>query len=118
MDKTSQKVIKDPRMVEQGKKLYEMLMKRIKEAILEDNQLPTPSTSSPTCDPTPSTSSPTCDATPSHAIRSNTYVYGVGLLAVLVNGVCVFVACNTPESKNKKQANKKKYQPPKQRHML
>ena len=105
-------------MVEQGKKSYEMRMKRLKEEILEDNQLPTPSSSSPTCDPTPSTSSPTCDATPSYAIRSNTYVYGVGMLAVLVNGVCVFFAYNTPESKNKKQANEKKYQPPKQSHIL
>ena len=104
-------------------------MKRLKEEILEDNQLPTPSTSSPTCgptpstssptcDPTPSTTSPTCDATPSYAITSNTYVYGVGMLAVLVNGVCVFFACNTPESKNEKQANEKKYQPPKQSHIL
>ena len=51
MDKTSDQVTKDPRSVEQGKKSYESLMERLKENIQEDNQLPTPSTSSSTCDP-------------------------------------------------------------------
>ena len=66
-------------------------MKRLKEKILEDNKLPTPS---PTDRSTPSTSSSTGDPTPSspfHTTRSNdTYVYGVGILAVLVIRVCVF----------------------------
>ena len=40
---------------------------------------------------TPSTSSFAGDPTPSHASRSNdTYVYGVGILAVLAIGVCVY----------------------------
>ena len=51
MDKTSKKVTKDPRRLEQGKKSYETSMKRLKEKILEDNQPPTSSTSAPTCDP-------------------------------------------------------------------
>ena len=53
-------------------------------------------------------------------VQSNgAYVYGVGILAVLVIGVCVFFAYNISNSKNKKQANEKKQdQPPKQRHML
>ena len=69
-------------------------MKMLKEKMLEDNQLPTPSTSSSTCDPTPSTSS--------HTTRSNdAYVYGLGRLAVLAIGVCVFFAYNT-FPKNKK----------------
>ena len=126
MDKTSKKVTKDPRRVEQGKKSYETRMKRLKEKILENNQPPTSSTSSPTCDPTPFTSSSTCDAKPStssHPTRSNdTYVYSVGILAVLTIGVCVFFAY----PKNEKQANdhpaaqhkQKKDQPPKRRHML
>ena len=59
---------------------------------------------------------------PSHTTRSNdTYVYGVGILAVFVIGVCVFFAYNTPQAKNKNQANDcptaqhehKKDQPPK-----
>ena len=105
-------------------------MKRLKEKILEDNQMPKSSTSSSMGDPTPSTSSSTGDptpSTPSHTTRSNdTYVYGVGILAVFVIGVCVFFAYNTPLAKNKNQANDcptaqhehKKDQPPKRRHML
>ena len=69
-------------------------MKRLKEKILEDNQMTTSSTSSSTSDLTPSTSSSTGDptpSTPSHTTRSNdTYVYGVGILAVLAISVCVF----------------------------
>ena len=93
MEKASQKVTKDPRRVEQGKKSYETRMKRLKEKILEDNQLLTSSTSSSTCDltpskcdPTSSTSSSICDPTPStssHTTRSNdTYVYGVVYLSL------------------------------------
>ena len=102
-------------------------MKRLKKEILEDNQMPTPSTSSSTSDPTRSTSSSTRDltpSTPSNTTRSNdTYVYGVGMLAVLAIGVCVFFAY---QAKNKKQASdhpaaqheKKHDQPPKRRPML
>ena len=52
---------------------------------------------------------------------NNTYVYGVGMLALLAIGVCVFVAYNTFP---KKQANSRstdqheQKQPPKRRHML
>ena len=53
MDKTSQKVTKDPKRQERSKKSHETFMKRLKEKILEDNQVPTPSTSSSTSDPTP-----------------------------------------------------------------
>ena len=97
-------------------------MKRLKKEILEDNQMPTPSTSSSTSDPTRSTSSSTRDltpSTPSNTTRSNdTYVYGVGMLAVLVIGVCGFFAYNTSQAENKKQVNKKQDQPPKRRHIL
>ena len=81
-------------------------MKMLKEKTLEDNQMTTPSTSSSACDPTPPTSFSTCDpmpSTPSHTTISNdTYVYGVGILAVLAIGVCVFF---TYQAKNKKQDN-------------
>ena len=116
MDKTSEKVTKDPKRQQRGKKSHETYMKRLKEKILEDNQLPTtspmdrstpsspsstPLTSSFKRDPTPST--------PSHSTRSNdTYVYGVGILAVLAIGVCVFF---TFQVKNKKIINKKQNQP-------
>ena len=115
MDKTSKKVTKDPKRQERGKKSHETYMKRLKEKILEDNQLSAPSISSSTGDPTP--------FMPPHTTRSNyTYVYGAGMLAVLAIGVCVFFA-----AKNKKQANdcpaaqfneQKHDQPPKRRHML
>ena len=84
-------------------------MKRLKEKILEDNQL---STSSPTDRPTSSTSSSIDNSAPSappHTTRSNdTYVYGVGILAVLAIGVCVFFAYNTFQPKNKKKPMKSK----------
>ena len=52
------------------------------------------------------------------SVKSNyTYVYGVGILAVLAFGVCVFFAYNT-FPKNKKPVNEKQDQPPKRRHML
>ena len=108
-------------------------MKRLKEQILEDNQLTTPSTSSPTCDPTPPTSSSTCDPTPStssskcgpkpytssHTTRSNdTCIYSAGILAIHVIGVCVFFTYNPFQTKNKKLVNEKQDQPPNRRHML
>ena len=130
MDKTSKKVTKDPKRQERGKKSHETYMKRLKEKILEDNQLPTPpptdeptpSNSSSIGDPTSSTSSSTGDpmrSMPFHTTRSNdTYVYGVGILAVLAIGVCVFFTYNTFQPKNKKQINEKNNQPLKRRHML
>ena len=52
-------------------------------------------------------------------VQSNdTYVYGVGILAALAIGVCVFFAYNTFQPKNKKQANEKQDPAPKRRHML
>ena len=123
-------VTKDPKRQERGKKSHETYMKRLKEKILEDNQLSTPSstgnsmpsTPSPMDRPTPSTSSSTCNSTPStpsHAERSNDiYVYSVGILAVLAIGVCVFFAYKTSQAANKKQVNEKQDQLPKQRNML
>ena len=109
MDKTSEKVTKDPKRQEQGKKSHETYMKRLKEKILEDNQLPTPSPTdrsvpsrSSSAPPTSSSTGDPMPSTPSHATRSNdTYVYVVGILAVLAIGVCVFFASNT-FPKNKK----------------
>ena len=114
MDKTSEKVTKDPERQERDRKSHEMYMRRLKQKILEDHQLPTPS---PTDRPTLSTSSSTDNSkpfTPSHTMRSiDTYIYGVGILAVLAIGVCVFFAYNNSQAKNKKQANEKQDQPPK-----
>ena len=52
--------------------------------------------------------------------RSNdTYVYGVGILAVLAIGVCVFFAYKNSQAKNQKTTNEDKQdQPPTRRPML
>ena len=51
--------------------------------------------------------------------RSNdTYVYGVGILAVLAIGVCVFFAYDTFQPKNKKIVNEKQDQQPKRLHVF
>ena len=113
MDK--QKVVKkDPKRQERGKKSHETYMKRLKEKILEDNPLLTPSS---TDNSTLSTSSSTGNSTPStpyHTTRSSdTYVYGIGILAVLTIGACVFFVYNTSQDGNKKLVNEKQDQPPK-----
>ena len=112
MDKTSEKVTKDPRRVEQGKKSYETRMKRVKEKILkekEDNRLPTPSTSSPTCGPTSSTSSSRCDLhlTIPQDLMSMALVYMLSLPLVFVYFLHIL-----------KLVNEKPDQPPKRRHVL
>ena len=122
MDKTSQKVVtNDPKRQEQGKKSHETYMKRLKEKILDDNQLSTPSPmdrpTSSTPSSTRSTPSSTGDPTPStssHAARSNDQ----GILAVLAIGVCIFFVYKTSQAKNKKQDNKKQDLPLKRRDML
>ena len=122
MSKTSTKAtkyLKRQEKITRGKKSHETYMKRLKEKILEDNQLSAPSASSSTSDPTPSISSSTGDpmpSTPSHTTRSNdAYVYGVEIFAVLAIGVCVFFTYNTfPE----KFVNEKQDQPPKRRYLL
>ena len=49
---------------------------------------------------------------------SETYVYGVGIVAVLAIDVCVFFGYKTYQAENKKLVNKRQDQPPKRRHML
>ena len=121
MDKTSQKVTKDPRIQERGKKSYETYMNKIKEKILEELSIPsstgnsmsstsistgnsTPSTPHPpalsslTSNSTPSTSISTGNSTPSTSSSTNAYVYGIGILAVLAIGVCVQQEGKTSQS--------------------
>ena len=54
--------------------------------------------------------------TPFTSSSTDNYVCGVGILAVLAIGVCVFLAYNTSQAANKNQINEK--QQPKRRHML
>ena len=104
---------KHPGRVAQGHKLA-ALMKKRKEEILRSKEQSTEQST------VQSTVQSTEQSTEQPSVQSNdTYVYGVGILAVLAIGVCVFFAYNTTsQAKNKKQANEKKDQPPKRRHML
>ena len=103
MNKTSEDVTKDPKRQKRGKKSHETYMKRLKEKILKDNHL---STSSSMDNPMPSTPSSTDNSTPSTSFSttrpSDTYIYGIGIFAVLAIGACVFFAYNTFQASNKK----------------
>ena len=90
---------KHPGRVAQGHKLA-ALMKKRKEQILRNKEQ--------------STVQPTVQSTV-HA--NDTYAYGVGMLAVLAIGGCVFFAYNTFQPK-KLLLNEKKDQSPERRHML
>ena len=110
---------KHPGQVAQGHKLAAFMKKR-KEEILRNReqsieQQPVQSTVQQPVEPlVQSTVQPSVQST----VQSNdTYIYGVGVLAALAIGVCVFFAYNT-FPKNKKQANEKDDQPPKRHHML
>ena len=112
---------KHPGRVAQGHKLAALVKKR-KEEILRNKER---STQQPTEQFTQqSTQESTVQSTQESTVQSkDTYVYDVGILAVLAIGVCVFFTYNTFP---KKQANdrlaaqheQKKDQPPKKRHML
>ena len=96
-------------------------MKKMKENILNDAKKgggDTTNSSNETTSSTNNSSNETTSVTNTATTRPNdTYVYGVGIIAVLAIGVCVFFAYNT-FPKNKKLINEKKDQPPKRRHML
>ena len=99
---------KHPGRVAQGHKLAALIKKR-KEEILRSKEQPTEQSSLQSI----------VQSTEKPSVQSNgAYVYGVGMLAVLAIGVCVFFVYNIFQPKNKKQANEKKDQPPKRRHML
>ena len=78
----------------------------------------TSTTSTATTPATSTTSSATTFATSTTSTanpRSNdSYVYGVGILAVLAIDVCVFFVYNTSQAANEKQVDL----PPKRRHVL
>ena len=101
-------------------------MKRLKEQILEDNQLSTPSLTGnsapftlPSASFTSSSIGNSTSSTPPHSTRPNdNYVYGFVLLAVVATGVCAFFAYNAFQPKNKKLINEKMNKPPKRHHML
>ena len=123
MDKTPEKVRrdKDPKSVEAAHKGREKYMNKLNKSILNDVKKGSGDTTNASNEATSATnnaSNETTSVTNTATTRSNdTYVYGVGIFAVLVIGACVFFAYNTSQAK--KQANEEKQdQPPKQRPML
>ena len=98
MDKTTR--AKDPKRQERSKNLHETYLKRLKEDITKDNQI---STSPPADNSAPSASSSMDNSTPSTSSSAgnsinrsdDTYIYGVGVCAVLGIVACVFFAYNS-----------------------
>ena len=103
MDKTSEKVIKDPKRVEAARKGREKYMNKLKESILNDvkkDSGDTTNTSNETTNPTNNASNETTNVNNTATARPNdAYVYRVGILAVLAIGACVFFAYNTSQPK-------------------
>ena len=108
MDKTSQKVTndKDPKRVDAGRKGRENVMKknegehfkRCKKGHSTDSSNETTSSvtnsSNETTSVTNNASNETISVTNTATTRSNdTYVYGIGIVAVLAIGVCVCIFC-------------------------
>ena len=92
----------------QSHKLAALMKKRKEEILCNREQSTEQSTEQSSVQ---STEQPSVQST----VQSN-YVYGVGILAAVVIGVCVFFAYNTFQPK--KLVNEKQDQPPKRRHML
>ena len=124
MDKTSQEIAKykDPKRVDAGRKGRKNLMKKMKENIVSDAKKggedtvnsssdttsPTTNSSNETTSATKNSSNETTSVTNTATTRPNdTYVYGVGILAVLAISVYVFFTYNT-FTNNKKLINEKK----------
>ena len=97
-------------------------MNKLKENILNDAEKGGRDTSNASDENTSATNTATAPATSTNSAAttrsSDTYAYGVGILAVLAIGVCVFFAYKTSQAANKKQVNEKLDQPPKRCHIL
>ena len=133
MDKRSQKVTKKAKRIEAARKGRENYMNELKESISNDpkkDSEDTSNASNETTSPSSNASNRTTGATNTAATpatstnntatktSSNTYIYDVGILAVLAINVCVFFTYNTSQAKNKKLVNEKQDQAPKRCHML
>ena len=111
---------KHPGRVSQGHRLAAIMRKRKKEILHNKEQSTEHSTVQSTEQSTEQpieqpTEHPVVQSTVQSSVKSNdTYIYGVGMLAVLAIGVCIFFAYN------KKAGQVIHEQPikPKRRHML
>ena len=99
MDKTLQKVTKDPKYVKAARKGTENYMNKLKESILnyaKNGSRDTSNASNETISAGSTATIPATSANNTATTRSNdTYVYGDGILAVLAIGVCLFFSYNT-----------------------
>ena len=106
MEKTPEKVTKDPKWVEAARKGREKYINKLKESILNDvkkGSRDTNNSSNETTSATNNSSNEITSITNTTTTGSNdTYVYGVGILAVVAIGVCVFFTYNVCQAKNKK----------------
>ena len=99
MDKTPQKVTKEPKRVETARKGKENYMNKLKESILNDAEKGSGDTSNASNETTGTTNTATTRS-------SDTYVYGIGILTVLAIAVCLFFTYNTSQAaKNKSMKN-------------
>ena len=126
MDKT-EKVTKDPKRVEAACKGREKYMNKLKESILNDAKKGSKDTTNASNETTSAINTATTPAASTNnttTTRSNdTYVYGVGMFAVLATGVCVLFTYNTFQPFKKLlndplAAQHVQKQPPKIRHIL
>ena len=93
MEKTLEKFTKNPKRVEAVREGRKKDMNKLKESILNDAKKGGKDTTNASNETTSATNTAT---TPATTARSNdTYIYGIGMLAVLAIGVCVFFAYNT-----------------------
>ena len=98
-------------------------MNKYKESILNDAEKGSGDTTNTSNETTNATNTATTTATSTNSITTttrsdDTYVFDVGIPAVLAIGARVFFAYNTFQSKTKKLVNEKQDQTPKRRHML
>ena len=98
MDKTSQKVTKDPKRVEAARKGRKKYMNKLRKSILNDAEKGSADNSNASNETTSATNTattPVTSTTNTNTTRSSdTYIHGVGTLAVLAIGICVFFAYN------------------------
>ena len=102
MDKRSQRVTEDPRRAKSAPKGRENYMNKLKKSILSGAKRGSRDTSNASNQTTSATNTVTTPAkSTTNTATSDTYIYGVGILAVLVIGVCMFFAYNTSQAVNK-----------------
>ena len=114
MGKTPEKVTKDkdPKLVEAARRGREKYMNKLNESILNDVKNDSGDTTNASSETTGSSNNAINETTSvgnTTTTRSNdTYIYGVGILAVLAIGVCIFFTYNASRAKNKKPSMKNK----------